>query len=122
MTSEALLWDAAEDPGLSEKTLTELVSARYTAAAQPTSDLKLWGMYTYAGDVIVAINPYAKKEAMAELYSEAVMDAAHSDANRGARGKPHIFGVAAKGGKGRARRPYPPPDQTDPAHSVIAHP
>ena len=45
----SLLWDASEDPTLSEQTLTNLVRARYEAAGKPTSDLALWGMYTFAG-------------------------------------------------------------------------
>ena len=47
----SLLWDASEDPTLSEQTLTNLVRARYEAAGKPTSDLALWGMYTFAGGV-----------------------------------------------------------------------
>ena len=47
-----LLWDAAEDPGLSEHTLKALIKDRYTAAAVEGNELRLWGMYTFAGDVV----------------------------------------------------------------------
>ena len=146
----SLLWDASEDPTLSEQTLTNLVRARYEAAGKPTSDLALWGMYTFAGgacahavcphrvpcytgcsaavrppqtlavpgygrpclypraepllcvpcavvsDVVVALNPYAKKDAMGPLYAESVMDKFSEEAVSGARMRPHIFCVAAK--------------------------
>ena len=67
---DELLWDAAEDPGLSEASLTELIKARFVGGGVKESSLRLWGMYTFAGDVVVAVNPYGTPDEMAPLYAE----------------------------------------------------
>jgi myosin heavy subunit len=98
---DALPWDAAEDTALSEGSLMKLIAGRYTAGA-PTIESAdtLWGMYTYAGDVVVAVNPYASKEEMTPLYDEAVMERCRDHAREGNRSKPHIYAVAAKAHQG----------------------
>ena len=71
--------DAAELIVLSDKSLMELIRVRYKEAAHGDR----FGMYTRAGPVVVAMNPFCDvKDA---LYTPAVLDDYKRSAERGAR-------------------------------------
>ncbi|KAL1519471.1 hypothetical protein AB1Y20_022990 [Prymnesium parvum] len=81
--------DAAALPHLDEQTLLGLISERYVAT-EP------FGIYTSAGPVVVALNPYS--DVAAALYTRAVISEYRQAAEEDASGsmRPHIYQVVSK--------------------------
>ena len=94
-----LMDDAAHLPTLTEESLSDLIKERHAFGAKGAPQ----SMYTYAGEVIVAVNPYAPRAEMAVLYSEETIKKYRNEAASLRSGglherkcPPHIFAVAAK--------------------------